>query len=611
MLQAFRASSKYVFWIIAVAFIGGFLFFDSSGLFSRDTGPTLGTAVATVEGTEISYGVLQRAVEQKVQEQEGQAGRSLTLDERKRVENDVFDELVAELLLQKEYEKRGITVTTDEIVNYARFSPPPQFAQLPDFQTNGRFDLERYQRFLRSPQARQQGLLAQLEAYYRNEIPKQKLFEQVAAGAWISDARLWQVYRDRNDSVQASYVALRPNTVDMASVSDADARTWYEAHKADYERPGRAALSVLTIPRTITAADTAATRDSILALKAQIAAASDPKAKFAELAELVSTDSGSARNGGQLGPSTRGQFVPPFETAAYALPVGGLSEPVQTQFGWHLLRLDARRGDTLELRHILLPVQQNEAAARATDRRADSLARIAGDPNPRRLDSIAKALGLPVTRGIAFEGEPMTIAGRYIPSASAWAFDGATVGEISEMTDDESGYYIARLDSIQPKGIAPFETVKDEIKERLAAEKVLDTFMELGRAISTQAQRDGLEAAARARALTVETTGMFTRTSPAEGLGAFNEAVGAAFALPTGVVSAPIRTRDGVFVMRVDKRVEAQRSAFEAQKAAQRQQLLGAVRQQMVRDFLEGLRKGAKVDDRRANIRRAERRAST
>jgi peptidyl-prolyl cis-trans isomerase D len=611
VLQTFRSYGKIVFWVLAVSFIGGFLFYETSGLFGRDTAPTVSTPVAKVNGTEIQYGALQRAIEQRVQEQEQQAGRSLTLDERKRVENEVFDELVAEILLQQEYDKRGITVTTDEIVQYARFAPPPQFAQLPDFQTNGRFDIERYQRFLRSPQAKQSGLLAQLEGYYRTEIPKQKLFEQVAAGAWISDARLWQVYRDRNDSAQVSYVAMRPNAVDMKSVSDADARKWYDAHRADYDRPGRAVVSVVQLPRTVTAADTAAVRDSLLKLKAQIVAAADQQAKFGELAELVSVDSGSAVKGGALGPSGRGAFVAPFEQAGYALAVGGISEPVLTQFGWHLLRLDARRGDTLELRHILLRVQQNEKAAAETDRRADQLGRIAGDQGAAKFDSAAKAMGLPLSRAVAFEGEPLTIAGRYIPSVSAWAFDGTRPGDISELLDDENGYYLARLDTLTEKGVAPFESVKDEIKERLAAEKVLDTFMQLGGAIATQAQREGLEAAAKQRALPVEQTRMFTRAQPADGLGAFNEAVGAAFALPVGATSQPIRTRDAVFVLRVDRRVPADKAAFEAQKQQQRQQLIGAVRQQIVRDFLDGLRKGANVDDLRRKIRSAERRSST
>lgn len=63
---------------------------------------------------------------------------------------------------------------------------------------------------------------------------------------------------------------------------------------------------------------------------------------FAELAQEKSIDPGSA-NGGDLGYFTTGQMVAPFEEAAFALEVGSVSEPVQSQFGWHVIRLEDRR----------------------------------------------------------------------------------------------------------------------------------------------------------------------------------------------------------------------------------------------------------------------------
>ena len=94
---------------------------------------------------------------QMVQQQEQQAGRSLNLDERRQIEEQAFNQLVADVLLQQEYEKRGIQVTDQEIIDAARYSPPPQFLSSPDLQTDGRFDPAKYQRFLDSPAARQQG----------------------------------------------------------------------------------------------------------------------------------------------------------------------------------------------------------------------------------------------------------------------------------------------------------------------------------------------------------------------------------------------------------------------------------------------------------------------
>jgi peptidyl-prolyl cis-trans isomerase D len=609
VLQTFRSYGKYIFWGLAFTFIGGFVFYESSGLFGRDSGPTLGTTVIKVDGQDVPYGTYQRAIEAAVNTEEQQRGRSLTLDERSQVEKKAYDDLVTEILLEHEYTKRGISVTQEEIVEYAKFSPPPQYARLPELQTNGQFDFEKYQRFLRNPQAKAQGLLAQLEGYYRSTIPKQKLFEQVAAGAFVSDARLWQIFRDSHDSAQVSYIAMRPNGGTPSEITDAQARAYYEAHKPDYQRPGRAAVSVLSIPLAMTASDTTATRDSIAKLRAQIVAATDQKSAFTDLATRVSNDTASSAQGGDLGTSNASQFVPTFTAAAKSLSVGEISAPVKTDFGYHLIRLDAKAGDSLSLRHILIAYAINESEASRVSKRADSLFKLAANSDePKKFDDAAKALGLPVLRATAVDGDPLTVAGRYVPNVSAWAFSGARAGESSEMWDDPTGYYVARLDTVRAEGVATFEEVRDEIKDRLAREKVMDEFMTLGRAINQSAAAGGFEGAAQRRALAIEKTSMFARTMQTAGIGGFNEAVGAAFTLPIGATSQPIRTEEGVFVIRVDRRIAADSAAFGKQKEEQRTQVLRGLREQMVRDYLEGLRKGASIVDNRKKLNAAARR---
>ncbi|HET7450715.1 MAG TPA: peptidylprolyl isomerase, partial [Gaiellaceae bacterium] len=116
-----------------------------------------------------------------------------------------------------------------------------------------------------------------------------------------------------------------------------------------------------------------------------------------------------------------------------------------------------------------------------------------------------------------------------------------------------------------------------------------------------------LEQAAQANGLSVEKTPAFSRTSTVPGLGNLNEAIGAAFGLPVGAVSAPVKAVNGVFVIRVDRRVNADSAAFVAQKAAEREQILQTLRQQRVRDYLEGLRKTAKISDHRKELNAAAR----
>ncbi|MEP6835891.1 MAG: SurA N-terminal domain-containing protein, partial [Gemmatimonas sp.] len=178
------------------AFVGSFLLYETSGLADK-AAVTTTTAVATVNGQDIPYTVWQRAVAQLEQDEQQRLGHSLTLDERRTVEDQAYEQLVSNILLEQEYKRRGISVTDDEILQEARNSPPPQLLQAPELQTDGRFDQEKYRRFLSSSNAKQGGLLAQLEGYYRSDIPRRKLFDQISSDVYLSDERLWQIWRDR------------------------------------------------------------------------------------------------------------------------------------------------------------------------------------------------------------------------------------------------------------------------------------------------------------------------------------------------------------------------------------------------------------------------------
>ena len=157
MLSTMRASAKYIWIIIVVLFVGGFLLMETSGLLGRAPVTTT-TAVATVNGQDILATSWYQATQNLEQEVTQRGNQSLSLDERQRLQDQAFDQLVTDALLRQEYRHRGISVTDDEILQAARFSPPPQLMQSTELQTEGQFDPAKYQRFLQSPMARQQGL---------------------------------------------------------------------------------------------------------------------------------------------------------------------------------------------------------------------------------------------------------------------------------------------------------------------------------------------------------------------------------------------------------------------------------------------------------------------
>lgn len=81
------------------------------------------------------------------------------------------------------------------------------------------------------------------------------------------------------------------------------------------------------------------------------------KVPFEDLAKKFSEDPGSGREGGDLGWAKRGKFVPEFEATAYKLDAGQLSEVFESEFGFHILQLIERRGNTIHTRHILVKPQ--------------------------------------------------------------------------------------------------------------------------------------------------------------------------------------------------------------------------------------------------------------
>jgi peptidyl-prolyl cis-trans isomerase D len=603
-----RSASKIIFILMAISFVVGFLLLETSGILNSSA-VTPSTAVATVNGQDILYTQWQQQVSQAAEQERARRGRSLNGDEMQQLEQRVLDDMINNVLLEQEYKRRGITVTTRELQEAADYAPPPAIQQAPELQTNGRFDIEKYRRYRNSAAARQSGLNLYLEQYYRDEIRRQKLFDQIATGAYLTDARLWSAWQDANDSARMTAVTFTPDRIPDAKVdvTDAELNAYLKAHPKNLSRPGRAVVSIVSIPRAITAADTAAARAKAAKLRAEIVSGSS---KFEDVARAESADTASASQGGSLGRGPRGRFVKAFEDAAFALKPGEISQPVQTQFGLHIIRLDERKGDTIAVSHILIPIQQRDSAASATDKLADQLGHAAGKTNPLAFDSAARALGLTVAHATVIEGQPAMVNGSYVPDVSAWAFKGAQIGETSDLVDADNAYYLARLDSIDRGGEPTVESARPELTAAVRREKKLDMLVAQADTLAREAAATTLEAAARKHGMTAVQTPMFTRNSILPEIGRYNQAVGAAFSLPIGAISAPIRTPDAVVVERVDARKPADRAAFDAQKVAQRAQLEDLLRRKRVQDFVANLRAEAKIVNNQKKIEQAARRTS-
>lgn len=565
---------------------------------------TSSTTVGAVNGDAIDARVYETEVQRVIDNRQRQTETSLGPDDYDAIRNEVWNEFVTEKLLRDEYVRRGIQVSDDEIFEAVRTNPLPEFYRLPEFQTDSQFDLGKYQKWLGSSVAQQ--FVPAMEAQYRTQIERAKLVRGITADVYLSDAALWERYRDENERAKIALAAIVPTNVvpdSTVTASLQEIEQYYRAHRKELERPRTVYSSFVAIPRFADATDTAAARARADSLRREILAGRP----FDEVAKLESADTVSGRQGGDVGEWTRGAFDPAFDSAAFSMPLKRLSEPVATQFGFHLIEVLSRKGNKATARHILIPVEITGEHRTRLDAQADSLERLAAEQtDPAALDTVARALKLEIKRAQPLRaGEKMRVGILTLPDAGAWA-GRAKQGEISPIIETPVAMYLFRVDSLAEGGVPPLDRIHDEVAQRVRDEKKVGAARDIAKALLRQVEAGAtLGAAADSLKLPFDVFGPFTRVdSPLSS----PVVVGAAFGVDSGKTSGVIEAKDGLYVLEVLSRTRADSAAFAKALEQYRLTALQQARQERVQNFVAGLRSAAEVEDGRAKLTQRARR---
>jgi peptidyl-prolyl cis-trans isomerase C len=131
---------------------------------------------------------------------------------------------------------------------------------------------------------------------------------------------------------------------------DASVKAWYDAHKGEYEqiKASHILIRYKGSPVPLKEGQKELTEPEALAKAQDIRKRLLAGADFATVAKAESDDTGSGASGGSLGTFTKGRMVPAFEQAAFSQPVGQLGEPVKTQFGYHIIKVEEHSAKTLD-----------------------------------------------------------------------------------------------------------------------------------------------------------------------------------------------------------------------------------------------------------------------
>ena len=304
------------------------------------------------------------------------------------------------------------------------------------FHTDGQFDRDRYELLVQNSgmtiqgyesYQRQQGVVDQLvrglgqsAIVSTNSIDKAwKLLDQRRIASYttlefdnflddiqVSETAIEKEYQANLDgyfepaSIQVDYLKLSVEDLGTRlDVDEADILRMYEDNPDRYRQPGSRSASHILLSVSPDAAD--AQIDQVRQRASEIVARARGGESFASLAEVNSDDKGSAKRGGELGVIRPGTMVKPFEDAVFVMGEGEISEPVRTQYGFHVIRLDritASRVQSLDQVRSEIEIEVRRLRA---EERFNELAEILGSTvfeQPDSLEPAADHLGVKVMR---------------------------------------------------------------------------------------------------------------------------------------------------------------------------------------------------------------------
>lgn len=492
MFDAVRNNKKIV-QVFLVLIALPFAFFGVESF--RDGGA--GVDVAKVGEVKVSQQEFQQAVREQQDRLRGQLGEldPKVLDNPE-FRQAILDDLIDQRLLFQEARKRHL-FASDDAVRQAIMA-------VEAFQDNGQFSQQRYEALLSaqgmSPagfeaQVRQDLALQQLAGTIgRSGIVSQRVTDKVlalqsearhvqefvlpvenyVAKVKLEDGAAKKFYDENTeqfrtpDQAKVEYVVLTPESL-AVEVSEAEIKAWYDGHKERYQQPEERRASHILIAAEKLGKDKARQKAEEVLREVQA-----KPAAFAELARKHSDDPGSASQGGDLGFFGRGMMVKPFEDATFALRDGEVSGIVESDFGFHIIKLTgqhvAREKPLAEVRGEIERELKSSAVARKFAEAAESFSNMVYEQSDS-LQPVAEQFKLKIQRSdwIGREANPAAgVLGNAKLLAAVFSDDTIQNKRNTEAVEVAQNTLVAaRIAEYQPASVQPLAGLQATIEKLL------------------------------------------------------------------------------------------------------------------------------------------------
>ncbi len=456
--------------------------------------------VAEVNGDEIPVEEFQTSLQRLRRQAENMLGDQFNAEEWNQpdVKMRALDSLINDRILASLIKDARISVSEQQMVR--------QLQQIPAFQQDGVFSRALYEQRISSLGYSPVGFERQLGS----DLAQSQLRAGIAASEFTTREEALRLQRLREQKRDVGY-AIMPSSVheDQVALNDSDFEKYYNEHQESYRKPETASFEYLELSSASLAAEVKVTDDAlrayydanhatyttteernvnhILIQVSQSASEADVEAArtkaddllkraragedFEKLAREFSDDTGSKTEGGETGLFPRGAMAPQFEEAAFKLPVGEISSPVRTNFGFHLIKVKEIKGGGLrpfdEARADVEAAYRNAEAQKVFIDQAEQFSNLVYE-HPDSLTVAADALNLKSqTTASMTKAE---IAAQYSDKLAAAVFEADVLvdGLNSEPVEMPDGRVMAvRVIEHQPSVIPPLSEVKPLVEAEI------------------------------------------------------------------------------------------------------------------------------------------------
>ena len=595
---------KAILWLIIFAFVGTIFYSWGMGGASNSGGGV----IATVQGDKIFQGEYDRTFNNLVDFYRQQFKNQFSDEMIKKLDlkNQALEALIQKKLLLQEAEKQNLRVSDTELISHIQ--------GLQVFQSEKKFSEKSYRNYLQF----QRVTPGQFEYNQRENLILTKLEKLFGTSSKVSQSEIQEAFRNEEEKSKLDYVRFNDDHFEADKVfSDQELNNFFQANKKQFEIPSQIQVEYVKIvpkiylaeisPRDEDIEDYYKTKIADFRVKKMYQARhilshvksaeiegdasteekqkqAEEKAKaratellgkvkagadFGEVAKKHSDDPGSGTQGGSLGEFPKGTMVSAFESALDKLAIGGISEPVLTPFGYHIIKLESRTEERFkpldEVREEVIQSLKKIKARQKVRRTAKHIYQDAENTVDLKLAAEKNQVHTVISEFFSREDHNLPEIGNQ-PQFFNTAF---SMGEnkVSQPIHTQEASFILKLAGNKEAYIPELKEVRKSVEEalieRVNEEKTLSKFKELEQKL---AQEKDLEKIIKGLDLSVKHTPFFSMADSIPGIGNIQEVKEKALAMKVGdTSSAKVRNRFYLF-----KRTEKEDAGEPDKEQAQR-----------------------------------------